>query len=204
MFENLVVYFGYLLLISNICLFSLKISKLKTVYKIFYAYLLLTFIIQLSTEILFLNGKNNLFLSHFYLVGQFVLLSLCYKMLFIRKRLKQWVFWTTLLVLIILFIQYILSPELFKVFNLTEVLITALVLTTYAILFLFRSLDSSTEFIYINIGTLIYILCSALIFASGNLMTELDPMVNKVVWVVNGVLYIIFQIFIFIEWRKNC
>lgn len=52
-------------------------------------------------------------------------------------------------------------------------------------------------------GILIYLFSSTIIFISGNLMVSLSSNFNNVIWLINGVLYLIYQIFILVEYIKH-
>ena len=83
-------YLGILLLLINACLFLKSYShKRAMAFKLFTLYLGLTFIILFSSLLLQLNNIHNLFLSHFYFISQFILLSLFYIQLFSIEKLKN-------------------------------------------------------------------------------------------------------------------
>lgn len=67
----------------------------------------------------------------------------------------------------------------------------------------YNILNESKKFFYINMGILIYLFSSTIIFISGNLMVSLSSNFNNVIWLINGVLYLIYQIFILVEYIKH-
>ena len=146
---------------------------------------------------------DNLFLSHFYFILQFILLGVFYLKLYENDTLKQVAKLIIILTIAVLGIQYIITPEVFFKFNLFEINLTSLVLVTFSAIYFTKSLKKQKQFLYVNSGVFIYLLSSALIFSTGNLMKELDKSVNKIIWQVNAFLYVFFQILIFIEWYKN-
>lgn len=160
-------------------------------------------IIQLSTFWLWYNSVNNIHLTHYYLITQFILLSLFYYSLFTNKKQKLLVATVLILVVTILIIQSYKEPELLYMFNLTEILLTSLTIVFYSIIHFYNSLSETKKFTYINSGIFIYVLSSTLIFCSGNIMTELDPSINHLVWFMNVVLYLVYQILISVEWFRN-
>ncbi|AXG71541.1 hypothetical protein KORDIASMS9_03798 [Kordia sp. SMS9] len=160
-------------------------------------------IIQVATFWLWYNSVNNLHLTHYYLSIQFILLSLFYYSLFINKRQKLLVAIILILVVGILIVQSYFMPELLYRFNLTEILLTSLTIVFYSIIHFYNSLSETKKFTYINSGIFIYVLSSTLIFCSGNIMTELDPSINHLVWFMNVVLYLVYQILISVEWFRN-
>ncbi len=196
-------YIGTFILLINTIVYIKSFSFKREAFNIFCVYLLIMLIVTLLTTYYQSQKINNLFLSHYYFLSQFILLSLFYR--FILKNKKARVLIDVNLVLIVFFLifQYIMNISLYNIFNLTEVVVTSIPLIIYSIIFFYNNLSNITKFIYINIGVFIYLLCSTLLFASGNLMVKLDPLINKIVWIVNAAFYILFQILIFIEWRKN-
>lgn len=160
-------------------------------------------IIQVSTFLLWYNSVTNLHIAHYYLITQFIVLSLFYYSLFTNKIQKSLVAVVMVLVVLILIIQSYKVPDLLYKFNLTEILLTSLTLVFYSIIQFYNSLSETKKFTYVNSGIFIYVLSSTLIFCSGNIMTELDPSINHLVWFMNVVLYLVYQILISIEWFRN-
>jgi positive regulator of sigma E activity len=64
-------------------------------------------------------------------------------------------------------------------------------------------LNEKKEFYYINMGVLIYLFGSTILFLVGNLTIVLSPRMNKITWILNSILYIVYQIFILVEWKKS-
>lgn len=146
-------------------------------------------------------GDTNLFLFVYYLVAQFVCLSL-----FFYSLLKQnWIRWMLLLVLGLLLIQYVLEPSLYFKYNPLGTLITQLVLVFYSLFYFYDSLSGKGRFTIVNYGIFLYLLSSILIFASGNLVfNDLVPeIISHHLQDLNLVLYFVFQIFIIFEWVKH-
>ena len=166
-------------------------------------YLFSMSIIQIGSFWLWYNGVNNLHLSHYYLVTQFILLSLFYYHLYKDKTQKL----VTIIILVsvvgVLIIQSYVSPELLYKFNLLEILTTSLTLVFFSVIQFYNSLSETKKFTYVNSGIFIYILSSTLIFCSGNIMAELDPSINRLVWFMNAVLYLVYQLLITVEWYHN-
>jgi hypothetical protein len=103
-------------------------------------------------------------------------------------------------VLIPLGIYYSLYPANYYKFNAFEIVITSLPLMAYSFLFFIQKMEGSDrKFIYIISGFFLYILCSTLLFTVGNI----ESRIIKLIWYSNTVLYIIYQVLIFIEWYKN-
>ncbi|MDI5887124.1 hypothetical protein [Flavobacterium yafengii] len=202
--NQILAYIGYLILLLNLLLFFIRFSDQGKAYKIFTLYLGLVFVVQILAEILIQQKRNNLFLSHFYFIGQFVALSIFY--LTILKKVdfqKKIVKGGLISGLLFLGIQFVNDNTLFFKFNLFEIVITSFLLIVFASFHFYNLLNEKKEFYYINMGILIYLFGSTILFLVGNLMTSLSPKINKIPWILNSFLYIIYQLFILIEWKKN-
>ena len=195
---------GNLILICNLILFIRDFRFQNKGFKIFTFYLGIIFSIQLGSKILVNLHYQNLYLSHFYFIGQFIMLSFFYKNLFKEALQKRMVNIGFVFCLLVLGIQYGLAPSLLFKFNLFEIFITSFLLIIYAAFHFYNMLNSKKEFYYINMGVLLYLFGSIVLFLAGNLMATLSPKINKIPWILNAILFIVYQIFIFVEWRKSC
>lgn len=194
---------GYLILLINLILFIKGFPNQGKAYMIFTWYIIISFIIQGSTGILYHLKMNNLFLSHFYFIGQFVLLSFFYLTILKKTIQKKIVMVSLVLGLSVLGIQFANDTSLFFRFNLFEIVITSFLLIVFASFHFYNLLNEKKEFYYINMGILMYLSGSTILFLVGNLMTSLSPKINKIPWILNSFLYIIYQVFILVEWKKS-
>ncbi|MDI5896104.1 hypothetical protein [Flavobacterium algoritolerans] len=202
--NQILAYIGYLILLLNLLLFFIRFSDQGKAYKIFTLYLGLVFVVQILAEILIQQKRNNLFLSHFYFIGQFVALSIFYLTILKKVDLQKKIVKGGLISgLLFLGIQFVNDNTLFFKFNLFEIVITSFLLIVFASFHFYNLLNEKKEFYYINMGILIYLFGSTILFLVGNLMTSLSPKINKIPWILNSFLYIIYQLFILIEWKKN-
>jgi hypothetical protein len=201
--NQILAYIGYIFLLLNLILFFLSFSKQGKAYKIFILYLGIIFVVQILAKIYSAQNINNLFLSHFYFIGQFVLLSLFFKTLLKEKYQKNIVKAGLTLGLLTLGIQYWLDPSLFLKFNLFEIFITSFLLIIYSTFHFYNMLNEKKEFYYINMGILLYLFGSTILFLAGNLIVTLSSKMNKWTWILNSFLYIIYQLFILVEWKKS-
>jgi hypothetical protein len=145
--------------------------------------------------------ETNLFLSHWYFILQFILLSLFYRELMNYK----WIYYILGLFLIFLGYQYISDPGLYSRYNALGMVISQIVLVAYALLYMYKSLSEQREFTIVNTGIFVYLIASSLIFASGNLVFNIEVPVafSDLLANINVVLFFAFQILIFVEWWKN-
>ena len=145
---------------------------------------------------------DKIFFFFYFILFQFLSLSLFYKGLLKKKFITG----VTIIAILLFAIQNILDPILYFRYNTLAAVFSHIILVFYSILYLYHSLSNKkTEFVLINSAILIYLLSSSLIFASGNLIYNLnipisvsDTLVN-----INRFLYLGFQIIIIIEWWKN-
>ncbi len=199
-------YTGIILIFINALLYLIGYKHFKSVlaYKYFSWYLFISFLVSTSAFVLAKLEITNLFLSHFYFISQFLLLSLFYSALF-KKNQKKYVFIVILLVCVILAIQYALKPSLFYHFNLFEIFITSLPIVVYAIIHLYNSLSNTNKFLKINSGVLIYITSSTLIFILGNYISyeAMNSDVKRNIYLINKILYVVYLTLILIQWKTS-
>ena len=184
----------------NTILFFKSYRNKPVAFKIFSYYLLFILLIQLTTLYMRLNKITNLYFSHYYFVGQFIFLSLFYinleKRFLIKKIIKSILF----ISLISVAVYYYIYPEDYFGYNVSEVFLTSIFLIIYSFLFFLKKIDSpDKKFIYINSGFFLYITCSTLLFAAGNI----ESSIKSIVWYSNVSLYLVYQLLIFIEWYKH-
>ena len=143
---------------------------------------------------------QNLFISHYYFIGQFIFLSVFYITLESRVLIKKVIKGILLISLICIAIYYYIYPEDYFGYNVFEVFLTSIFLIIYSFLFFLKKIDSpDKKFIYINSGFFLYITCSTLLFAAGNV----ESSIKSIIWYSNVSLYLIYQLLIFVEWYKH-
>jgi hypothetical protein len=192
-----------ILLIINCILYFRSFFCNNKAFKIITLYITSTVLIELSMRILGHYGYNNLFISHFYCISLLFFLSLFYINVLKDKAHKNGIKIYMVLCLVALITQYALIPNLFFKFNLFEIFITSFPVVIYSIIYLFNMLNEKREFYYVNIGVMIYITGSTIIFLSGNIINIYSPKFAKSCWTFNSILYFFYQLLIFIEWKKN-
>lgn len=195
---------GIIILIINFLMYAKSFTVKNKALCVFTIYLFVISAIQVLSWYLHSKRIDNIFVSHFYFIGQFVFLSFFYKELFIRKKDKLFINIMIIAVLSVVIVSYILLPEMLYRFNVIEIVLTSLPLVVYSVMYVFNSLSMDNRvYSYINAGILFYVLLSTLIFLSGNIIINLSDYFNDITWFINSVLYIVFQILIFIEWWKS-
>ena len=194
---------GYVLLIINLILLIKGFSGNGKAFKIYAIYTFFMFIIQLLTNILYYRHMNNWFLSHFYFILQFILLSLFYIEILISGYQKKIVKIGMILGLAALIIQYSIDWTIFNIFNLFEIFITSFLLIIYATFHFYNMLNEQKRFYFINMGIFIYLFGSTVLFLAGNLVAKLSKENNTITWVLNALLYVVYQLFILYELKQT-
>jgi len=145
--------------------------------------------------------ESNLFLSHYYFIIQFILLSIFY----VELLKYKWIYVILGLSICLLGYQYITDEDLYFKYNALGMFFTQIIIVVYALLYMYQSLTGSKEFTIVNVGIFMYLLASALIFASGNLIFNIDvpESFSNLLLDINLILFLVYQILIFIEWWKN-
>lgn len=194
------IYVGYFVLFINVILYSLSFKRQPLAYKYIYFYLLLSFIIQITSSYLASIKQNNLFFLHVFFIGQYILLSLFFSLILNNKILKKILTYSSILIPLILVIVYIFNQDLLFRFNIAEILICSIPLLVASFTFFIEKIDSKNKmYIFFNSGFFLYLICSTLIFSAGNNKAQ----TLSLLWLLNSLIYLCYQILIFIEWYKN-
>jgi hypothetical protein len=193
---------GLIILIVNSLLFVKKLAGKDQLYRILTIYLITLSVVETFCNVIgILKPNSNLFISHFYFNFQFLFLSFFFYKLFDRPVLKKLIILTLVIIEAILAIQYYQLPALFWQFNLFEILTISFILIGYSLIHLYNGLGEEKKYFYFSIGLIMYLLCSSIIFMSGNLELVFfyEPYID--IWVFNSILYIIYQLLVFKEWK---
>ncbi|MFV0566293.1 MAG: hypothetical protein ACK5NB_10735 [Flavobacteriaceae bacterium] len=210
-FPFIISFIGIGFLYANTALFFKDNSVQKKVSKVFIVYLLALSVIEtvchgiglFSYIFGMLRLDANFFVSHLYFIFQFVFLSYLFYGIIKNKRIKNTIVIVFFVEMVLLAFSYISNPGLFWQFNTFEIVSTSFVLITYAFTFIFLNIDKVHKYFNFCIGLILYLLCSASIFMSGN--TDLVLFSNAYIyidiWVLNSIFYIVFQYKIYQEYR---
>ena len=201
--DDLFEYVSILLIFINACLYiwSYRNFNKSIALKYFSVYLLISFTIILASTIMAKIPMNNLYLSHYYFISQFILLSLFYRSLFLKKQ-KKLVVYFLFGILFVLAFKYYLKPSLYFKFNILEIFITSFPIIVYSIIHLYNSLSRKGEYMFINSGILIYLTISTLIFILGDYLSGLNNGTISYIWMINKTLYIVYLVLILVEWKN--
>lgn len=201
MIEFLVYFFSLPIIFLCINTFLYVLLALKTKKKthvILTVYLLTILGVQLYSIWLSFNGIYNLHISHFYFILQLLLLGYFYYSFCVPTFQKSIIKYSISVCILILGIQYAISPETYFRFNNLEIFLTSYLLIVYALFHFYNLLSEKKSFLFFNIGLFIYLFGSTVLFLLGNLSTIVD--IKSINFEINNILYIIFQLFVFMEW----
>lgn len=155
------------------------------------------FLVQIASHVMVKMHMTNLFLSHFYFGLQFLILSFFYYSLLKERVQRRVIVVLLILCMSLLTVQYSLDWNLFFKFNLFEIFITSLPLIIYATFHLYNLLNEKKQFYYINIGLLIYLFGSTIVFLTANLLLSLNSYDSfDIIYSLNVYLYVVYQLFI--------
>jgi hypothetical protein len=168
---------NYLFLTSAfLCLlYFIGFFKNGKTYKIFTIYIVCVLLIDYVGSNLYRWFKiYNVFISHFFDLFQFVLLSFFYSTLLNTKNQLKILYVTFIVLLSFLSIRYLVNPNLFFEFSLLESYLTTMPIIIYATMHLYNNLGKKAPFYYANLGLLFYLFSSTFLF----LLYELVALLN--------------------------
>ena len=199
--HDILVYTGYLFLFINILIYFKSCKNQNAAFKIFLLYLIGSLTLQIySTFVKKYLGQHNLFISHYFFIGKFILLSLFFMQILKKSAIKKLVTILLYTILVLLILNISFFNYNYASFNVFEIVITSFPLIIYCFLFFVQKIEGSDgKYTYLVSGMFIYFLCSLLLFSVGNLTSS----IKNFIWHFNAVLYIVYQVIIFIEWQKN-
>jgi hypothetical protein len=196
---------GLGLLCINVLLYFIGFFRNEKAYKSFTLYLLSICLIQFAMESFASQHYNNHFLSTYYLFFQFGILSIFFVLLFkkVNPIKSNIIKYSSIAICIGLLVQYGIYPELYYSFNSVGFFITSVLLIIYSVLYLYELLSQKLPFYYVTIGIFIYLISSALIFASAASFVTFNDAVAFFIWQVNAGLFILYQLLILWEWKQQ-
>ena len=175
------------------------VQGFKRQFRILYWYFIVELLILVAMVVLRHLRINNLIVSHFYFILQFILLSLFYKSLFSYSQ-KRFVNALLIIILPIIGVHFYYFPDKIWKFNVLEIFLTSIPLVIYSIIHLYNSLTRKKVFLYVNVGVLMYLSSSTLIFILGDLLTTMTRTMVLDIWMINRFLYIGYLILYIIEY----
>jgi hypothetical protein len=138
-----------------------------------------------------------------YFIGQFVVLSFFYLALINGAYERKFIKFNLFFIPSILILNFIVNPTDIHQFSLLEILLTSMSLITYSTFHFYNMLSSKKRFYYVNVGILIYLFGSTVAFLPRNLHTIYGRNLSDILHMLNILLYLVYQFFIFIEWQNS-
>jgi hypothetical protein len=197
------VYSVYLVLLVNLILYSFSFFRKEEANAFFVSYLVFSFLMQLSMEVMYHLKLNNLPVLNVFFIGQMILLGLFYNSVIRIKSQKIFVKISIIFALLILGVQFTFDPGQFLKFNLFEITLTSLLSVVFALLHLYNMLTEDKKYYNISIGVIIYLLASTVLFLIGNLSFNLSDDLKYLIWTLNAFLSLVYQFFILYEWKVS-
>ena len=196
-------YIGYIFLCINVIIYTIGFSKNRGAYRIFSVYLVIIAIIQAIMEFYAHYGYNNHFLSNYYLVFRFILISGFFYLLFLRlnKKISKGIAVISCITTVGLIFQYCLNFDTYYTFNSIGFLVTTIILVLFSVLYLYEMLSLKLPFYYTTIGILLYLMSSVVIFVSATSLLSFRDETDMLLWKINALLFIVYQLLILWEWK---
>lgn len=150
-------------------------------------------VLELVIDYLANRGIPNVYLTHFYTSGQFLLISMIY--FGELKRFKRIVPIGVIIYSSILIYQVIDSKIVFDQFNTSGFIFSACLMLMYALAYFVENIKEKKYWDTYNVGLFLYLGGSSVIFLTINSWKDLEGW-NTLIWTINAGLIIIYQCFI--------
>lgn len=201
LFDSVALSNKVLLVINLIYLIYLLKHLRKSM--IFLTVLLLVILgVDLASSYLADHGEENIHLTHYYTISQFLILSVLYYLQLSRFQLVIPI--GVLLFSIVFIYQLIDASIVYNQFNTSAFLVSACVLMFYAFFYFIEHIAEKRYWDTFNVGLFLYLGGSSIIFLTMNSWQDLEGW-NMLIWTVNASLAVLFQVFIFVTiYRFHC
>ena len=185
-------------------LYLIGFPKKGKTYRIFTFYIIGVLLIDIIASNLWKWFKiYNIFIHHFYVLFQFVMLSYFYSTLLQTKKQLLTVYILLIFLPIFLLSRYLFNPQMFLEYSLLEMYLGTMPIIIYATMHLYNNLGKQKDFYYANLGILLYLFASTFIFLFYELFTVLETnntILNNL-GVINKVLQYLKFGFFFYLWK---
>ena len=168
----------------------------------------ITFFLSAWSLVLWFDSRNNMFLGHFHVLIQFILIIRIYQLVLKAKSFKKWLSVLMIVGSITLTILS-LAIEPFSEFNPLGRMVSAIVLVSVAIAYFFKVLrhegkghEQLSAMLWFNSAVLIYFFTTQSIFVYANYVVDNKPLAIPV-WVLHSILFWIFFILCAISVRVS-
>ncbi|WP_433764538.1 hypothetical protein [Flavobacterium ginsenosidimutans] len=201
--DDFLIYSSYIILFISLILYTYSFFRKEKANVFFIIYIVFSFVIQISMEVMYHMRLNNLLLMNTFVIGQMILLGLFYKSLFKIQAQKKVVVWSMILALLIIFIQLYNDPKQIYKFNLFEITICSLLVLIFALMHFYNMLGDNKTYYYFSIGVVAFMLASTVLLLVGNLTHNLSNEFKYLSWRLNAFLVGAFYFSMIVEWKVS-
>jgi hypothetical protein len=190
---QVLVWLGNISLLINIIFLLILRKRLTSTLRLVTVLLIGIFIIQISSYVLALNVESNQFLSHYYTIGQFFMLSIIF-----YGQLTKYRFIVPIGVALfscLIIYQISCSSLSYYTFNTLGFLVSSCILMLYAMAYYIEHISTKRYWDMFNIGLFLYLGGSSIIFLTMNSWQDLKDW-NYIIWSINASLFVVFQGFV--------
>jgi|GEM_PF-6950136 len=173
-------------------------------YKLFTFYLVYVLAVETGFHVLRNMYVNNIFLAHYYFIGQAVLLNLFYFRLLESGRLKRMQLITTAVLSMAVIVNIAIRKHNNETFDLLEVVLCNTSVVVCMLLYLYDRIDKQKIYYLSTASLLAYTIASTIIFVSANLIISLrSPAYTRYIWTLNIILFVLLQLVILYDAVKS-
>lgn len=206
---NNIIYDNFLLGVCTIAvlivfvLFMSVFSKLSNAYMTHTLYLGFAFLILIAMKFFFEHNFIVYSISHPFLILRFLLVSLFYYFIIKKDTQRKIIVYSSILIPVILIIQYLITPSLFFVFNLLEIILTTIPIIFFGLLHVYNSIGKKKTYFFVNLSLIIYQIGNFILFLGANLYFFKFNILSLTLLNLNSGLSIICSCFVFWDWKVN-
>lgn len=180
------ILFNALLLVKNW-------RRLEVYMRILACWLIALFVVQFAMAVLAELGIPNQYLTHYYVVGQFVLLTFFY--FSVLEKFKKYIAIGGGIFFAFFAFQLLASPFDFNSFNTPSYLISSCVIMLYTMLYFMENIQKKRVLDLFNMGVFMYFGASSILFFTINHWKEFADW-NVFIWTLNASLFLLFQLMV--------
>ena len=177
----------------NVWLFIKNEKRMDKTTFLFMLLLLGTLYIELYSAYLADKNIPNLFLTHYYTIGLFFILSIIYYGLL--ERFKLVVPISVIIFSSVMIYQLLDSKLIYNEFNTSGFIVAACVMMTYAFFYYIEYITKKMYWDIFNVGLFLYLGGSSVIFLTMNSWKDLGTSYMPI-WTINASLFALYQLFI--------
>jgi len=160
---------NFSLILSCIILISVRYNSLPNEIRLFLFYYVLTFILELFSEFLIVDGKNNLFLYHFFIPIQYAILSFYFLNLLVQTKNRKVMFAVLTPILLMWAVSFYLNG-VSQYFSFASIIKNILI--SFYVLIYFRRVFVGNSILDKDISTNVWICTGLFINCLGNFFIE--------------------------------